>query len=73
MDFPTLIVTILKLIVYIVLYIVIGFGPGFIGGVLLANTIFGKNKPLRMDNHQKSILKATEHNKQWHPDQPKWQ
>ncbi len=69
----TFLVIILKLVVYIVLFLVIGFGPGFIVGVLLANFMFGKEKPLRMDNHQKNILKAAEHNKQWDPHLDRWQ
>ena len=73
MDLALLLVTLLKLAVYIVLYVLIGFGPGFIGGVLLANFLFGREKPLRMEKHQQSILKATEHNKQWDPHADKWQ
>ncbi len=57
----------------IVLYGVIGFGPGFIVGVLLANRIAGRNHPLRIDKYKQNIQKATEHNSQWHPNHPRWQ
>lgn len=57
---------------FIVLYIFIGFGPGFIGGVLLANRIFGRGNPLRMEKHEQAINQAFEHNKQWDPEDPRW-
>ena len=69
----TLIATLLKTLAFIVLYVFIGFGPGFIVGLLLANHIYGKNHPVRMDIHNDNIEKAIEHNKQWHPDNPRWQ
>ncbi|HLC49277.1 MAG TPA: hypothetical protein VJI96_02750 [Candidatus Andersenbacteria bacterium] len=56
----------------VLLYFVIGFGPGFIVGLLFANRVFGKNLPLRMEKNIASIKKATEHNSQWHPSNPKW-
>ncbi len=61
-----------RIIAFTLLYIMIGFGPGFIIGLLLANKILGKNLPLRMDKHFDSIRKAGEHNSQWHPDNPRW-
>jgi len=57
----------------ILIYFIIGFGPGFIVGLLLANRVFGKNLPLRMEKNNESIKKAAEHNSQWHPNNPKWQ
>lgn len=73
MDFLLLTVAILKTIIFIVLYLIIGFGPGFIVGVMLANWFFGKGRQLRMDKHIASIQQAAEHNKQWHPDHERWQ
>lgn len=58
--------------VIILIYFIIGFGPGLIVGLLLANRIFGKNLPLRMEKNMESIKKAAQHNSQWHPDNPKW-
>lgn len=57
----------------IILYFIIGFGPGFIVGMLLANRFAGRNHPLRIDKYKQNIQKATEHNSQWHPSNPKWQ
>ncbi len=56
----------------LLLFVVIGFGPGFILGVLLANRINGKNKPLRVDVHNKAKQRAAEHNKHWNPEDPRW-
>lgn len=68
----SLLVTILKLIILILLYLLLGFGPGFIIGLMIANRIFGHGKPLRMDSHNLNLAKAAEHNKQWHPEHEKW-
>jgi hypothetical protein len=63
---------IVQILAIALLYFVIGFGPGFILGLLIVNRIFGKNLPLRMDKHASNMQKASEHNSQWHPDNPKW-
>lgn len=63
----------LKVVVFIILYVVIGFGPGFVIGMILANGLFGHGKPLRMEKHLENIQKAGEHNKQWHPEHERWQ
>ena len=68
----TLVAAILRVIALIMLYILIGFGPGYIVGVILAGKIFGRGQPLRMEKHQEAIQQAVEHNKQWHPDDPRW-
>ncbi len=57
----------------ILIYFIIGFGPGFIVGVLLANRFSGRNHQLRADKQNQNIQKASEHNSQWHPDHSKWQ
>lgn len=72
MEFLLTLANILDGFVTFLIYFVIGFGPGFITGVLLANRIFGKNLPLRMQKNKESIKKAAEHNSQWHPNNPKW-
>lgn len=65
--------TLLQSFAIILIYFIIGFGPGFIVGVLLANRLAGRNHPLRMDKQKQNIQKANEHNSQWHPNNPKWQ
>ncbi|MDA1168936.1 MAG: hypothetical protein O3A36_01200 [bacterium] len=72
MEILDTIAKLLDVLVTVLIYFIIGFGPGFIVGVLLANRIFGKNLPLRMEKNIESIKKAAEHNSQWHPDHPKW-
>jgi len=68
-----IIALIIQWIVIVSMYLIIGFGVGYLAGVLLANLIFGRGKPLRMDSHIKSMQKAAEHNKQWNPTHEKWQ
>jgi len=63
----------LRALSFVILYVLVGFGPGFIVGVLLANRTIGRRNPLRMDKHQEAIEQAAEHNKQWRPDDPRWQ
>lgn len=72
MDLLTTGAQLFEAFVIILIYFVIGFGPGFITGVLLANRVFGRKLPLRMEKNMESIKKANEHNSQWHPDHPKW-
>lgn len=64
--------SLIRAIAFILLYLAIGFSPGFVIGLLLANKFFGKNLPLRMEKTTDSIKKATEHNSQWHPNNPRW-
>jgi hypothetical protein len=64
--------TILRNVAFVLLYFVIGFGPGFVVGVLLANRFTGKDKPMRMEKHNENIQQAGQHNAQWHPDNPRW-
>lgn len=73
MDALGILANIVQAIATVIVYFVIGFGPGFVIGLLLANRIFGKNLPLRMEKNMESIKKAAEHNSQWHPNNPKWQ
>ena len=51
------IASILNSFAVILIYFVIGFGPGFIVGVLLANKFSGKNHPLRMEKQNQNIQK----------------
>ncbi|MEO6077780.1 MAG: hypothetical protein ABIP54_03265 [Candidatus Andersenbacteria bacterium] len=74
MDINSLdsIASILRNIAFVLLYFVLGFGPGFVVGVLLANRFTGKDKPMRIDKHDENIQKAGQHNAQWHPDNIRW-
>ena len=64
--------SLIRAVAMVLLYFAIGFGPGFIIGLLLANKLFGKNLPLRMEKNMDSIKRAAEHNSQWHPNNPRW-
>ncbi len=72
MEILDIVASIVRVVAIALVYFVTGFGPGFIIGLLLTNRIFGKNLPLRMEKHQSNMQKASEHNSQWHPDNPKW-
>lgn len=58
---------------FIILYLFVGFGPGFIVGLLICNRIWGRGHPTLVKVHQENMLTAAEHNKQWHPNHPRWQ
>lgn len=62
----------LQILIYVLLYLFIGFGPGFILGIVIMSRIIGKNNPYIMEVHEEAKAQATEHNKQWHPDDPRW-
>jgi len=62
----------LQALSFVVLYIIIGFGPGFMVGIVLANTILGRGKPVYMDLHKQALKDAAQHNAQWHPSNEKW-
>lgn len=65
--------TFIRIMAIIVLHTFIGFGPGFIVGILIANRLFGHGHPTYMEIHQENIRKAAEHNKQWDPAHERWQ
>lgn len=74
MDGVETIATILRIITIVVAYFVIGFGPGFIVGLLLVNRfVADREKVTRMDQSADSIKKAIAHNAQWHPSNERWQ
>lgn len=74
MDINTIhvIIVIIQRLLLLLFLFVIGFGPGFVVGLLLANRFVGRGFPLRMEVHQENLKRAAEHNKQWDPDNPKW-
>ena len=63
---------VLRAIAFVILYIFIGFGPGFIIGIILANRILGKGQPTYHDLYQERKKKAFEHNAQWDPANERW-
>ncbi|MEX1111862.1 MAG: hypothetical protein WEC84_00205 [Candidatus Andersenbacteria bacterium] len=63
----------LEIIAFIALYIIIGFGPGFLLGVVILSRIIGKDNPYISEVHEQAKRQAVEHNKQWHPNDPRWQ
>jgi hypothetical protein len=65
--------TTLRAFAFIVLYTYIGFGPGFILGILVANAIFGRGAPTYADTHRDAIRAASQHNAQWDPSHERWQ
>lgn len=69
----TLVARLTEVFTQILVYGLLGFGPGLIVGILTANRLFAKNNPRREQKHMEAIEKATEHNKQWDPNNPKWQ
>jgi hypothetical protein len=58
---------------FIVLYVYIGFGPGFILGLLTANFFMGRGSPTYAQSHQDAIRAAAQHNAQWDPSHERWQ
>lgn len=64
---------ILEIVAFIGLYFIIGFGPGFLLGVVMMSRIVGKDNPYITEVHDQAKRQAAEHNKQWHPNDPRWQ
>lgn len=67
-----LVAAVLRALAFVALYFFIGFGPGFILGLLLANATSGRGKPMLMDSHNDSKIRAAQHNAQWAPSHPRW-
>jgi len=65
-------IALLRSFSFILLYIFLGFGPGLVAGMLLANLIFGRGKPVLMERHEEDISLAGQHNAQWAPDHERW-
>ncbi|MAF80688.1 hypothetical protein CL628_01605 [bacterium] len=63
---------VLQALSFVVLYVIVGFGPGFVVGLLVANSIFGRGRPIYMDLHKQAIKDAAQHNAQWHPSNERW-
>jgi hypothetical protein len=66
-------ILIFQRLLLLVFLLMIGFGPGFVLGMLAANRVFGRGLPIRMEVHQENMRRASEHNAQWDPSNPKWQ
>lgn len=72
-EYLDIIEAIMRAFGFIALYIYIGFGPGFIVGLLAANALFGRGAPTYAQSHQTAIQQATQHNAQWDPTNERWQ
>lgn len=57
---------------FVILYLFIGFGPGFVFGILLANRIWGRGEPSQKQISEEGVEKGIAHNQQWHPDEDRW-
>lgn len=66
-------VAFLNSLAFVALYVLVGFGPGFIIGMLLANRLFAKGQPTYLDTHREAIKNAAQHNAQWAPSNERWQ
>jgi hypothetical protein len=65
--------TIFQYLGFVALYLFLGFGPGFLVGMLLANRLAGRGKQSIFDSHIESKKEAAQHNAQWHPTNERWQ
>lgn len=66
-------IALFETLAFVVLYFFIGFGPGFILGILIANRFFAPGQSTYMEVHQERKKVAAQHNAQWHPSHERWQ
>lgn len=66
-------ITLLQTFAFIVLYFFLGFGPGFVFGIVLANWFFAPGQATYMEMHAERKKAAAQHNAQWHPAHERWQ
>lgn len=57
----------------VMLYGIIGFGPGFMIGLLTGNGLAARDEKTIMQKQRQAIKKANTHNLQWHPSHERWQ
>lgn len=57
----------------VVFHGVIGFGPGFMVGLLTGNGLAARDEKTIMQKQVHAIKKADAHNLQWHPSHARWQ
>jgi len=65
-------ITIAQVLAYVVFYAITGFGPGFLLGIAIANSIGAYRKSSISANYAQNIKDAATHNAQWHPTHKKW-
>ncbi len=53
-------------------YFLIGFGPGTVIGMILANKVYAKGQVTHMQSQRADITRANKHNAQWDPNHPRW-
>ncbi|MCH8748307.1 hypothetical protein IH781_00995 [Patescibacteria group bacterium] len=68
-----IITNILQAFGFLALYLFIGFGPGFVIGLMMANLVIGRGKPTLMQKHTTNKQLAAQHNAQWNPAHERWQ
>lgn len=73
MTYLEIAATLLRALAFILFYVYLGFGPGFILGLLAANAIFGRGAPTYAQAHKQLIREAAQHNAQWDPTHERWQ
>lgn len=64
---------VLRAFAFIGLYFFIGFGPGFVLGLVTANALLGRGAPTYAQTHRDAIKQAAQHNAQWSPAHERWQ
>lgn len=70
---PEIILILLQTLLFVVLYFFLGFGPGFVIGILIANRLFAPGQATYMEVHEEKKKAAAQHNAQWHPTHERWQ
>jgi len=73
MSIVEVVILAMRIAGFIALYVFIGFGPGFVIGLMLGNFVFGRGKPTLMQKHDDNKESAAQHNAQWDPAHEKWQ
>jgi hypothetical protein len=57
---------------FLILAVILGFGPGFILGIIVANQFFGHGRTF-LETHEEALRQAGEHNAQWNPAHERWE
>ncbi len=58
---------------FVLFYLIVGFGPGFVLGLVIANELFARGQPSYLDTHEENKKRAAQHNAQWTPSHERWQ
>ncbi len=63
---------VLRSLAIVAVYGIVGFGSGFVTGIVLANTILARGKPNIMEDFDEAKKLAAQHNAQWNPSHERW-